>query len=118
VSRIPPVDLKDVDPGTRDRIEQAQIRGIPLPDVERIMAHAPAVIESFDSYLASVVAAGSGEPQLKELLRMHVARSLGADEVLGPSADDPRLAVLDTNPAEGGFTEREQAALAYADAIL
>jgi alkylhydroperoxidase family enzyme len=118
VPRIQPVDLDELDADSRRRIEQAQIRGVPLPEVERIMAHAPAVLQAFDHYWSGVVAAGSVDPELKELLRMHVAKSLGATEVLGPSAEDPRLALLDAYSDDLGFSGRERAALHYADAIV
>ncbi len=77
MARISYVDLATIDdPEIREFIEEAQTVGTPRPEIQLIRAHVPSVIRSFVYTWKSVFKGGIVDHELKELLRLRVARSL------------------------------------------
>ena len=77
MARIPYVDPSTItDPELREFIAEAERVGTPRPEVQLIRAHVPAVLRSFVYTWKSLFKSGIVEHELKELLRLRVARSL------------------------------------------
>ena len=77
MARISYVDKASItDPEIRAFIEEAETVGTPRPEIQLIRAHVPAVIRSFVYTWKSLFKAGLVEHELKELVRLRVARSL------------------------------------------
>ena len=77
MARISYVDPTSItDPEIRAFIEEAERVGTPRPDIQLIRAHVPAVIRSFVYTWKSLFKGGLVEHELKELVRLRVARSL------------------------------------------
>ena len=77
MARISYVDRNSItDPEIRAFIEEAERVGTPRPEIQLIRAHVPAVIRSFSSTWKSLFKSGIVDHELKELLRVRVARSL------------------------------------------
>ena len=77
MARIPYVSRSDIqDPEILGFIDEAERVGTPRPEIQLIRAHVPAVIRSFTSTWQNVFKSGIVEHELKELLRVRVARSL------------------------------------------
>ena len=77
MARISYVDPTSItDPEIRAFIEEAERVGTPRPEIQLIRAHVPAVIRSFVYTWKSLFKGGLVEHELKELVRLRVARSL------------------------------------------
>ena len=77
MARISYVDPDTIqDPEIRAFIEEAERVGTPRPEIQLIRAHVPGVIRSFVYTWKNVFKGGILEHELKELLRLRVARSL------------------------------------------
>ena len=77
MARLSYVDPAQIDdPEIRAFIEEAARTGTPRPEVQLIRAHVPAVIRSFVYTWQSLFKSGIVEHELKELVRLRVARSL------------------------------------------
>ena len=77
MARISYVDRATIDdPEIRAFIEEAERVGTPRPEIQMIRAHVPGVIKSFVYTWKSVFKGGIVDHELKELLRLRVARSL------------------------------------------
>ena len=77
MARLSYVDPRQIDdPEIRAFIEEAERVGTPRPEIQLIRAHVPAVIRSFLYTWKSVFKDGLVEHELKELVRLRVARSL------------------------------------------
>jgi hypothetical protein len=74
ISYIDPASISD--PEIRAFIEEAERVGTPRPEIQLIRAHVPAVIRSFVYTWKSLFKSGLVEHDLKELVRLRVARSL------------------------------------------
>ncbi len=75
--RIPYFPRSDIDdPEIQGFIDEAERIGTPRPEIQLIRAHVPAVIRSFTYTWQNVFKGGIVEHELKELLRVRVARSL------------------------------------------
>ncbi|HYU17721.1 MAG TPA: hypothetical protein VEQ11_03420 [Chloroflexota bacterium] len=77
MARISYVDGSTIDdPEVRAFIEEAETVGTPRPEVQLIRAHVPGVIRSFVYTWKNVFKGGIVDHDLKELLRLRVARTL------------------------------------------
>jgi len=77
MARLSYVDPATIDaPEIRAFIEEAERVGTPRPEIQLIRAHVPAVIRSFVYTWQSLFKGGLVEHELKELVRLRVARSL------------------------------------------
>jgi hypothetical protein len=77
MARISYVDRRSItDPEIRAFIEEAERVGTPRPEIQLIRAHVPSVIRSFVYTWKSLFKGGIVDHELKELLRLRVARSL------------------------------------------
>jgi hypothetical protein len=77
MARISYVDPKTIDdPEIRAFVEEAELVGTPRPEIQLIRAHVPGVIRSFVYTWKNVFKDGIVDHELKELLRLRVARSL------------------------------------------
>ena len=77
MARISYVDPATIDdPEVRAFIEEAERVGTHRPEIQLIRAHVPAVIRSFVYTWKNVFKSGIVDHELKELLRLRVARTL------------------------------------------
>ena len=77
MARISYVDPRTIDdPEIRGFIEEAERVGTPRPEIQLVRAHVPAVIRSFVYTWKRVFKSGLVDHELKELVRLRVARSL------------------------------------------
>ena len=77
MARISYVDRSRIsDPEIRSFIDEAERVGTPRPEIQLIRAHVPGVIRSFVYTWKSLFKSGLLDHDLKELLRLRVARSL------------------------------------------
>jgi hypothetical protein len=77
MARISYLDPSSItDPEIRAFIDEAERVGTPRPEIQLIRAHVPAVIRSFVYTWKSLFKSGIVDHELKELLRLRVARSL------------------------------------------
>ena len=77
MARLSYVDPRTIeDPEVRAFIDEAERVGTPRPEIQLIRAHVPAVIRSFVYTWKSLFKSGIVEHELKELVRLRVARSL------------------------------------------
>lgn len=74
ISYVDPASISD--PEIRAFIDEAERVGTPRPEIQLIRAHVPAVIRSFVYTWQSLFKSGIVDHELKELLRLRVARSL------------------------------------------
>ncbi len=80
MARISYVDKTSIDdPEIVDFIEEAETTGTPRPEIQLVRAHVPGVIKSFVYTWKSVFKGGIVDHELKELLRLRVARSLDCE---------------------------------------
>ncbi len=80
MARISYVDKSTIeDPEIQAFIEEAETTGTPRPEIQLIRAHVPGVIKSFVFTWNSVFKGGIVDHELKELLRLRVARSLDCE---------------------------------------
>jgi hypothetical protein len=77
MARISYVDPSTIsDPEIRAFIDEAERIGTPRPEIQLVRAHVPAVIRSFVYTWQNVFKGGIVDHELKELVRLRVARSL------------------------------------------
>lgn len=77
MARVPYVDVASLDdPEVVASIERARRVGTPRPEIQLVFAHIPDAMKRFDAVWLAAVKQGVVEHELKELLRVRVARSL------------------------------------------
>ena len=127
MQRISYVDPEAVeDPEIRGYLEYARQHGTPRPESQAIRAHCPNVIRAFSQAWDLTFRNGVLDHRIKELCRVYVSKSVecsycglqrsvkGRQQGLTEDAYDELLDFA----SSGRYSEREQAALAYSDAIV
>src|ERR1700727_3479806 len=120
-----------VDPGTGPdkavlaQFERCAREGTPRPESQAIRAHVPAVFWSFANSWRDVFKNGVADHDIKELCRVYVSRSVKCEYCGNQRSEQARTQGLSEGQyddllnfeSSGTLTEREKAALAYAEAI-
>ncbi len=125
--RIPYVDLEAItDPEIRGYLERARREGTPRPESQAIRAHNPNVIRAFSIAWDLVFRNGVLDHSIKELCRVYVSKSIECEYcMVQRSVQAARAGLMEEKydallhfEESDLFTEREKAALRYANAIM
>lgn len=117
-----PAEIQD--PELRGWLETAMERGKPGPEIQSIRAHSPGVMRSFTKTREWIFHSGAVDYELKEMLRGYIATSAGCAYCSNQGIaaewqeDEGRLQSILHHRQSADFTDREKAALEYADAIM
>jgi len=125
--RISYVPLEKMDEKMRAEMERCQREGTPRPESSAIRAHVPAAFWFFADSWNNLFRNGIADHPLKELCRLYVSRSVQCEycgnqrsvksTASGALIEDHVLDLLNFEKSTR-YTERQKAALAYAEAIV
>ena len=124
MARISYPDLSSIeDEEVLAALERARQVGTPRPESQAIRAHVPAVLKRFTRAWMDTFVDGVVEPELKELCRVYVTKTVdcgycAAQRSVDAGVDEDHYADLLLFEKSDSYTEREKAALAYTDAIV
>ena len=123
--RISYVDLGSMDPEMQQEMDRCRREGTPRPESSAVRAHVPAAFWAFANAWRDIFKNGVCDHAIKELCRLYVSRSVQCDycgnqrsiqaRAKGVAEDDVRD-LLDFEKSTR-YTDRQKAALAYAEAI-
>jgi len=123
--RISYVDLGSMDPEMQKEMDRCRREGTPRPESSAVRAHVPAAFWAFANAWRDIFKNGVCDHAIKELCRLYVSRSVQCDycgnqrsiqaRAKGVAEDDVRD-LLDFEKSTR-YTDRQKAALAYAEAI-
>jgi alkylhydroperoxidase family enzyme len=123
--RISYVDVASMDPEMQKEMDRCRREGTPRPESSAVRAHVPACFWAFANAWRDIFKNGVCDHATKELCRLYVSRSVQCDycgnqrsiqaRAKGVAEDDVRD-LLDFEKSTR-YTERQKAALAYAEAI-
>ena len=123
--RISYVALDQMTPDMRAEMERCAREGTPRPESSAVRAHVPAAFWAFANSWRDLFRDGVVEHELKELCRVYVSRSVKCEYCGNQRSEKGRglglvegqydeLLNFESSPT---FSERQKAALAYAEAI-
>jgi alkylhydroperoxidase family enzyme len=125
--RISYVPLEKMDEKMRKEMERCQREGTPRPESSAIRAHVPAAFWFFADSWNNLFRNGIADHPLKELCRLYVSRSVQCEYCgnqrsvkstsTGALIEDHVLDLLNFEKSTR-YTERQKAALSYAEAIV
>ena len=123
--RISYVALEAMDAPMREEMERCQREGTPRPESSAVRAHVPACFWAFANSWQAVFREGVCDHAIKELFRVYVSRTVKCEYCGNQRSEQARAQGL----SEGQYddllnferserlSDREKAALAYAEAI-
>ena len=123
--RISYVPVESMDERMRAEMERCSREGTPRPESSAVRAHVPACFWSFANSWQEIFRSGVCDHKIKELCRVYISRSVNCEYC----GNQRSVQAATSGLAEGKcddvlnfessdrFTEREKAALAYAEAI-
>src|SRR5215204_7570474 len=123
--RISYVPLEDMTPEMRTEMERCAREGTPRPESSAIRAHVPAAFWFFANSWNDLFRNGVLDHDIKELCRVYVSRSVKCEYCGNQRSEKGREAGLVEGQYDelmnfesaDTYTDREKAALAYAEAI-
>jgi alkylhydroperoxidase family enzyme len=123
--RISYFPLEKMDGEMQQEMERCRREGTPRPESSAVRAHVPAAFWSFANAWRDLFHRGVGEHAIKELCRLYVSRSVQCDycgnqrsiKAAGAGVVEEHVKDLLNFEKSTRYTEREKAALAYAEAI-
>jgi alkylhydroperoxidase family enzyme len=123
--RISYVPLEDMTPEMRAEMERCAREGTPRPESSAIRAHVPAAFWFFANSWRDLFREGIVDHEIKELCRVFVSRSVKCEycgnqrsvKAAAKGLEEGRYDELLNFERSDRYTEREKAALAYAEAI-
>ena len=125
--RISYVPLEKMDEKMRQEMARCEREGTPRPESSAIRAHVPAAFWFFADSWNNLFRNGIADHALKELCRLYVSRSVQCEycgnqrsvksTTSGALIEDHVLDLLNFEKSTR-YTERQKAALAYAEAIV
>ena len=123
--RISYVPLEEMDAEMRKEMERCQREGTPRPESSAIRAHVPACFWFFANSWRDIFKNGVLDHSIKELCRLYVSRSVQCDycgnqrsvKAAGAGVMEDQVKDLLNFEKSTQYSEREKAALAYAEAI-
>jgi alkylhydroperoxidase family enzyme len=124
--RISYVPLEEMDAEMRREMERCQREGTPRPESSAVRAHVPACFWFFANSWRDIFKNGVLDHAIKELCRLYVSRSVECEYCgnqrsvratsSGAVIEDHVRDLLDFEKSKN-YSERQKAALAYAEAI-
>lgn len=124
ISYVDPATIKD--PAMLAELERCRSYGTPRPESQAIRAHVPAVFWSFANSWRDVFHNGVADHGIKELCRLYVSRAVLCEfcgnqrsikaQKSGEVIEEQTKDLLNFE-SSARFTEKQKAALAYAEAI-
>jgi alkylhydroperoxidase family enzyme len=124
--RISYVSLEKMDAEMREEMERCRREGTPRPESSAVRAHVPACFWFFANSWRDIFRNGVCDHAIKELCRLYVSRSVECEycgnqrsvraSTSGAVIEDHVRDLLDFEKS-ARFSERQKAALAYAEAI-
>ncbi len=123
--RISYFPLERMDDAMMDVMRQCALEGTPRPESSAVRAHSPGAFWAFADAWDKLFRHGVVDHALKELCRVYVSRSVKCEycgNQRSPAAQaagmsEGKLDALMNFETSGVYSERERAALAYAEAI-
>ncbi len=125
--RISYVPLDKMDADMRKEMERCQREGTPRPESSAVRAHVPAAFWFFADSWNNLFRNGIADHAIKELCRLYVSRSVQCEYCgnqrsvrstqSGALIEDHVLDLLNFEKSTR-YTERQKAALSYAEAIV
>lgn len=123
--RISYVPLEEMTPEMREEVHRGAREGTPRPESSAIRAHVPAAFWSFANAWDAIFRNGVCDHAIKELCRLYISRSVKCEYCGNQRSEKARTLGLDEGHLEDllnfeksdRYSEREKAALAYAEAI-
>ncbi|MGH8980946.1 MAG: carboxymuconolactone decarboxylase family protein [Acidimicrobiales bacterium] len=123
--RISYVAMEEMTADMREEMHRCAREGTPRPESSAVRAHVPAAFWSFARSWDELFRRGACDHSIKELCRAYVSRSVKCEYCGNQRSEQARAAGLDEGKyddllnfeSSSRFSEREQAALAYAEAI-
>jgi alkylhydroperoxidase family enzyme len=123
--RISYVPIEDMTPAMRAEMERCAREGTPRPESSAIRAHVPAAFWFFANSWNDLFRNGVVDHDIKELCRVYISRTVKCEYCGNQRSEQGRslglaegqydeLMNFESSPA---FSERQKAALAYAEAI-
>ncbi|MCC6948351.1 MAG: carboxymuconolactone decarboxylase family protein [Bradyrhizobiaceae bacterium] len=123
ISYVDPANLQD--PAMLAELDRCRREGTPRPESQAVRAHVPAVFWSFANSWRDVFHTGVADHAIKELCRLYVSRSVLCEfcgnqrsikaAKAGIAEDDVRDLINFESSTR--FSEKQKAALSYAEAI-
>jgi alkylhydroperoxidase family enzyme len=124
ISYVDPATIND--PAMLAELERCRIYGTPRPESQAIRAHVPAVFWSFANSWRDVFHNGVADHGIKELCRLYVSRAVLCEfcgnqrsikaQKSGAVLEEQTRDLINFETSNR-FTEKQKAALAYAEAI-
>jgi len=123
--RISYVPLEQMDEAMRREMQRCAEYGTPRPESSAVRAHVPACFWSFANAWQSIFREGVCDHAIKELCRLYVSRSVKCEfcgnqrsiKAVESGVNEAQVDALINFEKSTKYTEREKAALAYAEAI-
>jgi alkylhydroperoxidase family enzyme len=123
--RISYVQPDSMDPQMRTEMDRCQREGTPRPESSAVRAHVPACFWAFANSWQGIFREGICDHAIKELCRVYVSRSVKceycgnqrSEQAKGEGLLEGQFEDLLNFEKSARLSEREKAALAYAEAI-
>jgi alkylhydroperoxidase family enzyme len=123
--RITYFPLEQMDAQMQQEMERCRREGTPRPESSAVRAHVPAAFWAFANSWRDIFKHGVCDHAIKELCRLYVSRSVQCDycgnqrsiKAAGAGMVEEHVKDLLNFEKSTRYTERERAALAYAEAI-
>ncbi len=123
--RIPYFPPSEMDEAMLEVMKRCAQEGTPRPESSAIRAHSPAAFWAFDQAWERLFRNGVVDHEVKELCRVYVSRSVKceycgnqrSEAARSTGLSEGKLDELMNFETSGRYSERERAALAYAEAI-
>lgn len=123
--RISYINYQELDEQARGHLDRARDHGTPRPESQAIRAHVPAVLNAFSQAWQATFEQGVVDHAIKELCRLYVSKTIECEycgtqrSQLGQEGgvtEDKIDEIVDFERSSR-YTDRERAALRYAQAI-
>jgi alkylhydroperoxidase family enzyme len=123
ISYVDPASIKD--PAMLAELERCRVEGTPRPESQAVRAHVPAVFWAFANAWRDVFKNGVADHSIKELCRIYVSRSVKCEYCGNQRSmkaakqgiiEDDYMDLINFEKSTR-YSEKQKAALAYAEAI-
>ncbi|MGZ8197734.1 MAG: carboxymuconolactone decarboxylase family protein [Burkholderiales bacterium] len=123
--RISYFPLEKMDATMRAELDRCAREGTPRPESSAVRAHVPGAFWSFANSWRDIFHTGVSDPAIKELCRLYVSRSVKCEfcgnqrsiKAFGGQLNEGQTDDLVNFEKSAKYTDKEKAALAYAEAI-
>jgi alkylhydroperoxidase family enzyme len=124
--RISYPDYTDLDREAQSYLDRARSYGTPRPESQAVRAHVPAVLRAFSLAWQTTFHEGVTDHAIKELCRLYVSKTVECEYCGNQRSERARLAGVDESKVDplldfersDQYSDREKAALRYAQAIV